>query len=218
MYADVQSYISEKKIAFGKEVKAYIDHINSIFLFRSFAKTRHRTVDSFLPLLKHAHSHVVKKQMSKATRVLAKNIADEIGVVNGIRDGQLAHKTWRDWYLEGIGAHHARGYADIGNAFNTRMDRFMKEETLDQHIGALLFIEASIPVEFSLILQKVESLFSLRDKARRYLVDHITHDAVEHYPDMLSLLPAFSRKDVFAGIAYMYEMKVGFYRALKNRI
>ncbi len=218
MYADVQSYVSEKKIAFGKDVKAYVDHIDTIFLFRAFAKTRHHTVDSFLPLLKVVHTQVGAKQMTRATKAIAKNIADEIGIVDGIRDGAQAHRTWRDWYLEGIGARHARGYMDIGNAYNHAMDVFIEKGTLDQQMGALLFLEASIPIEFSFILQKVESLFSLRERSRKDLVDHISHDAEEHYPELLALLPAFSRKEVFQGINGIYDMKVRFYQSLTNRL
>jgi hypothetical protein len=218
MYADVQQYVSEKKVSFGKEVHAFVESIDTIFLFRMFAQTRHKTVDSFLPLLKTAHACVVERQMHDVARVLGDNIADEVGIVDGKRDGRRAHRTWRDWYLEGIGAHHARGYADVSNAYNTAMRSFIASGSIDNHMGALLFIEAAIPTEFSFILQKVEQLFSLHDRARTYLVDHMSHDAQKHYPELLGVLRAFSRKDVFAGIDRMYEMKMAFYTSLKHRV
>lgn len=218
MYADVQSYVTERKVAFGKEVKEYIDEIDTIFLFRTFAKTRHKTVNSFLPLLKNVYTQVTEKQMTRACVVIGDNIADEVGVIDGVKDTHAAHRTWRDWYLEGIGAHHARGYADIANAYNLGMRKLIEDTSLDTQVGALLFLEASIPIEFACILQKVETLFSLRERARKYLVDHISHDAEVHYPELISILPAFSRKDIFHGIDEMYQMKMNFYQSLKHRL
>ncbi|PIT86598.1 MAG: hypothetical protein COU33_02225, partial [Candidatus Magasanikbacteria bacterium CG10_big_fil_rev_8_21_14_0_10_43_6] len=100
---DVQGYIREKKIIFGKEVYACLNTIDSIFLFRSFAQTRHKAVDSFLPFVKHTYKLAEEQKMTRAMDILQRNIADEVGIVGGKRHGALAHKTWREWYLAGIG-------------------------------------------------------------------------------------------------------------------
>ncbi|PIT86473.1 MAG: hypothetical protein COU33_02970, partial [Candidatus Magasanikbacteria bacterium CG10_big_fil_rev_8_21_14_0_10_43_6] len=91
-------------------------------------------------------------------------------------------------------------------------------QPLDVHIGALLFIEASIPTEFACILQKVEELFALNEKAKKYLEDHITHDAQKHFPELVSLLPAFESKKVVEGIDWMFTAKMEFYASLKDRL
>jgi hypothetical protein len=217
----VDTYIQGKKILFGKCVKHSLVSIHTIDQFRDFAVMRHAMVHHFIDLLEKIRAEAKIPGYTNLVQAIEINISDEIGrSSDGTIHEELAHSTWRDWYLARIGVKVGSFTKDFPavKEYNQFISQSIQDNNLSYLIGVLLFLEASIPTEFSFILLKMKEFFTDTDiKREKYLVDHIHHDASSHYPDLLhSIPPDVDMGTIQKGIDDIFTIKVHFYESLRT--
>ncbi len=169
--------------------------------------------------------------------VVAENVHDEKGT-NGKNEG--AHEDWRINFYNALGT-----MPEILKAptpplmtstefYPATLRRLIEEKDVFALIGALLFLEVTLPHEFTLLLNGLErefpEKFSIAPhdggetpdklKARKYLADHIYHDAAHHAKDLFhALIPYAQDTGIHArldtGCAAIMEAKRRFYRDLE---
>lgn len=142
--------------------------------------------------------------MERVAHALHENWCDERGIdpATGKENGHGSHSGWRRDCLTAIGvAVHEHSsfplyaYTEADNAWVLT--------------GILLAAEYAIPLEYAKLLKSMRSafpdIFTPADpsapytpeqaKASRYLVDHISHDAEHHLPDLLNAILADLRTE-----------------------
>lgn len=86
-------------------------------------------------------------------------------------------------------------------------------------LGIILYIEGTIPLEFSKLRLGREKYFpKLNKKAKIYFDDHIVHDANDHFPRLIKAVKNLPISDlefeeIFLGINYMHKLRIDFYNS-----
>lgn len=111
------------------------------------------------------------------------NLQDEMGLnADGTAHADGSHEQWRADYLDGIGVVPTIAR---GAALSTKLllEQIISGRNIWEICGAICFIEYSIPREYTAWQRMRNMCFpSLPAAARRFLDDHIVHDAMHHYP------------------------------------
>ena len=206
--------------------------------WKDYGAERYLSAQPFLPLLRKSISYA-KNEIgdNNLASVLQDNLDDEIGV-NSPSEG--SHEEWRQDFYKAIGV-DARF---LGNASRSPEGEEYARALLDvgkspyQAIGAIHYLEVTIPFEFNAILIACEKSFPERfklnasdtgdiaaekNKARRYLYDHIVHDMKEHFFDLKRALAHHlaipkSRQELLDGMSIVAEAKISHMDALTDRL
>lgn len=204
--------------------------------FKRFAIQRHYLTNYFVPLLQAAYNvsnqEARYKEIDKA---LLENIQDETGITQRGYSEELDHTTWRKNYLRALGIDVSeKKPIDATIAYNDALKTIMETKDYHHMVGALTFLEGQIPAEFNYIAERRDVLFpdefvfqendltSVKRKklyARRYIDDHIVHDAQSHFPDLLEPileLPKDEQLRIMEGVYEMSATKIHFYQGIEN--
>jgi pyrroloquinoline quinone (PQQ) biosynthesis protein C len=204
--------------------------------WRAFAIQRYLAAIPFEDLLRAGIQQSEKQRYMELATALKKNLQDEMGVDDqGMVNDGLAHSTWRrDFYTRlGIQTEELESAVE---ADGTKVYRLALEEMINTDdpliiAGALLVLEATIPVEFRKMSHGRDKTFheefvasdqddastrQTKEKARLYLDDHVYHDATSHFPDLLraleiSLRTEEERDRVRSGAQRIMMAKKAFY-------
>lgn len=172
---------------------------------------------------------------------LEKNLRDERGYgPDGRIHSELAHRTWRDTFYKSLGLTPARlkniaplpgthWHADVMNRLQDRASTFVQA-------GAFLMLERFIPLEYRAFQKSRDTLFpelfvinpldleAVKNKkvlACQYVDDHITHDAQEHFPELLKALAPYESdevklKEILLGVDLIVQARRRFYAGLEQ--
>ena len=205
--------------AFKKEIKG--DNIFNIINWFNAAEIKEFLIrrisysHNLEKVLLHGIEESNKKGYTHVSYELQKNLDDEKWVVDGIIQEDKAHLSWRKdflkelWILENI-KDHTKDYYDFYH-----LDYF-------QFLGGIIFIEFIIPLEFSFIKRNlIKNNIPLSQRGMFYLNDHISHDAINHLPDLLYAVnkDVNNQKDIDNIIKWIeigYESKKQFYANLNK--
>lgn len=204
-----------------------------------FAIERYKAAEVFEELL---HSLIRKARLvgdAQLLEILEWNLRDETGVnIQGELDEALAHDTWRKNFYRALGVKDSDLEIPTTNSGTKYYIQVMKQilEQGDMLVmaGALLALEGSIPEEFIRIQRgrdisfpKIfvdkptddEKTLVQKSKARRYIDDHIHHDADMHYPSLLGALKPYTKdpdnlKRIADGVNRIAKAKKYFYDSL----
>lgn len=176
---------------------------------KKFILQRHLAAVPFERLLQRAIQGAREEHDDDVAEVLEQNLKDERGVGSyGVYDPGLSHASWREDFSAALGLHPQ----DLEEAapepgtieYLNAIEELIAEGDYVKMAGAIYALERSIPAEFHRILAGVEKVFPQEfrfsqewtpeelvagvrgrvERARRYLVDHIHHDAASHAPDL----------------------------------
>ncbi len=200
---------------------------------------RHKAGELFIALLETACCRSDDQGLWMLAEVLADNLDDERGMVNGTVHTEEAHATWRTWFYESLGLSEADLKKIENRTVGLALCRAETEYLVNfgnafEIAGALLFLELLIPMEFQLVRAGLYPSFpntytesndddrSTRDhkrRARRYLDDHIEHDSRNHFPRLLDAIAGAIRceedkLDAIKGIREMASARGQFYKDL----
>ncbi len=176
-------------------------------LWPRFARERYQMSQYFVPLLE---AMIVQgkdnAEFAEIGRVVQLNFDDEMGLSDPAAG---SHESWRlDYYaamqvtrehLLGAGPAELNGTCLYRETLKSLIDR---GDYLAM-AGALLALEVTIPHEYTFLLHGLEKQYpehfdisaggnAAQHKARRYLVDHIHHDAAHHAKDLFYALIPFA--------------------------
>ncbi len=202
----------------------------------TFAKGRYQAASGFEELLKAILFLAQKSQLLEISAAVQRNLNDEQGITEeGIINHELAHSTWREDFYSALGICLNDLKKEATNAgsksYQLAMLSIIQSHSLWQMVGALLALEATIPAEFQRIQKARDKLFpktfiinnddsaaskARKYRARRYLDDHIVHDAHAHYPDLLQAIlkemPPEQLSSLIKGIQQITKAKIAFYQ------
>jgi len=185
-----------------------------------FAAQRGSIATNFNSLLDRGVELAKQIGDSKLEDALQSNLNDELGYNSeGRINPDLAHKKWKIDYLAALGIAADHPNFKPLKATKSHVDTFLALEeggNVFNIAGALLYSENIIPVEYRAATNSRDYLFPEifcitdrdsdvqvlnKEKARRYMDDHILHDAQSHFPDLLRALETYeSDVDVFQDI------------------
>lgn len=202
---------------------------------------RHKAGELFIALLETACHHCDDQGLWVLAGVLADNLDDERGVIDGVVNEEEAHSTWRSWFYESLGLSDADLKKTEKLTVGLALCRAETEYLINfgnafEIAGALLFLELLIPMEFQLVRTGLYPSFpseytedscdddetrARKRRARRYLDDHIEHDSRDHFPRLLDALAGAVRceedkLDVINGIKEMASARGQFYKDLAS--
>ena len=174
-------------------------------LWPRFARERYQMSQYFVPLLEAMIMQGKDKpEFAEIGRVVQMNFNDEMGTSDPAAG---SHESWRLDYYQALGVTrdhlHGPGPAELTG---TRAYRETLKALIDRGdylamAGALLALEVTIPHEYTFLLHGLEKQYPQhfdisagatenKVKVRRYLVDHIHHDAAHHAKDLFyALIP-----------------------------
>lgn len=135
--------------------------------------------------------------MERVAHALHENWCDERGMnpTTGKPTGDGSHSSWRRDCLTAIGV-------AVQEQSSFPLYAFTQADNAWVLTGMLLAAEYLIPLEYAKLLKSMRSAFpdiftpadpsapstAEQEKASRYLVDHISHDAEHHLPDLLNAI------------------------------
>lgn len=205
--------------------------------WKTFAIQRYLAATPFEALLREGIAASARDGYSGLAEVIKSNLRDETGTDDhGVTREELAHDTWRRDFYTRLGITNAeleQASATAGTKeYIDMVDRIVKSGDPLAIAGALLVLEATIPMEFRKIKEGRDKTFpelfidvkdeddAMRDakaKARQYLDDHILHDATAHFPDLLralekSVLTEAEKDRLKRGAHWITEAKKVFYQ------
>ncbi len=211
--------------------------------WRELGRERYFIAQTFELLLRAAIKQSKKVGDKKLFWALDWNLRDEIGMdTRGVIRKQLAHRTWREdfYYAISITPTMLRKESTLESVkqYNRIVSDLIKENDLLVMCGALLALEATIPLEFLylkasrdatfpkiFLLHKTDSakIRKQKIKNRRYIDDHIIHDADMHYPTLLRALEPYaknkkSRARIARGARVISRARKNFYAELGKKI
>jgi hypothetical protein len=203
--------------------------------FKRFTAQRLLMAEGFSDLLNSGMSCAESVHYDALHDVLEANYDDEMGIIRNegsvreekIRfDHERSHTTQRADYARALGITQRRRDISTGiycGSIQTLVDRGHPIEIA----GAVLFVEYLVPREFAILKAQRDRLFpeklldrpedddavkSEKERARRYLDDHIHHDAAEHYPVLLKAARhPRTDKSLHYGIKWMADARREFY-------
>lgn len=174
-----------------------------------WARERYRIAQYFIPMCEAIVD--VARRMGDETiaAVVEDNIRDEKGL-NDPAAG--SHESWRIDFYAALGADAGVLQADAPpllegtRAFSAVAAQLKSDGDPFVMIGALWFLEVTIPHEYKFLLRGLElgfpKTFSIAEedggatpeklKTRRYLDDHIYHDAAHHAKDLYLALARYA--------------------------
>ncbi|MCB9798815.1 hypothetical protein H6758_03765 [Candidatus Nomurabacteria bacterium] len=172
--------------------------------FLCFVCERVDSARVFLDLLKKM-IHVCQGDQDLLLRkAIEENLHDERGVGKG---KSASHDKWREDYLEGIQKLHHERVCCCDHTCHFVYKQVFRDAVMrgdkGEMLGVLLYLERVIPIEFAFIRSYQDKVFcgifvysqidthqqrAIKRKLRRYLDDHIVHDAVDHYPKLLQAI------------------------------
>ncbi len=211
----------------------------SIEQWKAFAVQRYLAANNFEALLEAAIYAANESGDQNLASTLQSNLNDEIGVNNdGSIDPDMAHSKWRENFYGAIGVDEEQMQTkplDSTKTYAEEVERLSNEDLLKM-VGAILFLEFSIPKEFGKLREGRDKTFpekfvdvsgdneatlETKGRARLYLDDHIVHDAQSHYPNLLNAIKPYladSKKiaKIKEGIIRIVEAKKVFYDGLEK--
>jgi hypothetical protein len=153
-----------------------------------FCRFRYTAASKFELLLERAMQLAESTGKLELANELRENLDDERG--EGRSTGKGAHREWRKDFLDSLEV-EARPDASMGPY------EFSREDDLPTLVGMLIAAEYTIPLEDRPALKSLRRAFpdkftNVKDegseeqkRTSRYLVDHIKHDAQQHFPDLM---------------------------------
>lgn len=228
---DIKNVIIQEIKTTNATIKQLTDLLVTQELFVRFAGYRHALTYGFMNLLETSAVAARKASMDDVAAVLEENIADETGIVNGIYKEEAAHSTWRKWYLGALGISvESIPQCSAVDEYNQNLKEFVATGDVYALAGAVVFLEGQIPGEFGFIQQRRDVLFpekfvttsndsnelqQQKNRACKYINDHIAHDAQAHFPDLLRVMQAMDHPDrIEDGVKKMATIKQQFYTSL----
>lgn len=209
--------------------------------WQEFGTQRYLAAMPFERLLETCSAVSMQEGKTDLAVALKKNLADERGTdAVGNQADDLAHGTWRKDFYTALDISSAELDIAAANAGTREYVRTVESLIASNDAlamaGAVLVLEASIPREFLCVRKGMEITFpdrfkfqttdnelvrAQKMKNRRYIDDHVVHDAQAHYPDLLDALELYmvteSDKARFAtGARTMAQAKITFYDGLKD--
>lgn len=169
------------------------------------------------------------------------NLRDERGEnqVGSININE-AHETWHRDFLNALGMTNnqidSSPILPTTREANERMLALEKSRSALALAGGLLFIEGVIPLEFKSIKISMEKIFPYlfvitkndsvdqqrkKQRALRYIDDHISHDGQRHFPDLLAALQKYeSNPNQYEALKYGIQVAAeamdGMYSGILN--
>ncbi len=168
-----------------------------------WARERYRIAQYFIPL---CQAIVTAARDTLHDETIAAVVEDNIRDEKGLNDPAAgSHESWRLDFYRALGADAADAppLLDGTRMFSETAAQLQAAGDAFYMIGALWFLEATIPHEYTFLLTGLEiefpEIFSVADgmtpekfRARRYLDDHIYHDAAHHAKDLYLALARYA--------------------------
>jgi pyrroloquinoline quinone (PQQ) biosynthesis protein C len=214
----------------------------SLRIYELWVKERSMLSSNFVSLLKQCLPLLRGAGHEFLYNALEVNLYDEIGLIDGVLQPQQSHAFLKTKYLEALGI----DYHSIHVTQLLASTQYHSHQLLDLEAsgdtfkicGSLLMMENFIPHEYRAAQASRNYLFpelfvidehdsaEVREEKRacsRYIDDHITHDAHDHFPQLLSALEPFYaeekyRTDIQSGIDLIYDCRQFFYNEFDKLI
>lgn len=206
--------------------------------YRLFAAQRAYIATNFVHLLRRGVILAEEAGDASLAEALRANLDDELGIdESGVARAELHHGKWKADYLRSLGLEaDLEGFPLLtGTKANVQAFLDLEERgSLYEIAGAILSLENIIPLEYRAAVTARNHLFpevfcdfeedspavaAAKFKARRYMDDHIVHDAKSHFPDLLTALSAHHAdskaiEQAKRGVAIVNHYRKQFYRGI----
>jgi Iron-containing redox enzyme len=206
--------------------------------YKLYAAQRAYVATNFIRLVDKAARLARELGDAELAGALQSNLNDEIGLApDGKRHDALDHRLWKGNYLRAIDLQPDVQDFPLLDATREHMQAFLDMEasgTVFSISGAILSLENIIPLEYRAAVSSRDHLFpeifcmtaddcgearTKKELARRYLDDHIAHDAQHHFPELLKALVKYesdpaAMAEMQAGINMVGAYRKRFYQGL----
>lgn len=202
-----------------------------------WACQRYHAAHRFIPLLEAGKQWAEQRSMDHLTWALQDNLDDE----NGINNPQLgSHEKWRQDFYTALGVTQEQLNDSVLLPWTIEYRetlQYLEQWDLHELIGALLYLEFSIPHEFrriqkgrdltfpeEFVIQRGDWKQKRKKKwlARLYIDHHITHDADSHFPDLMKSIEPLLQNDgewqMIEWIRIIARAKTQFYACLEREL
>ncbi|MBV8124435.1 MAG: hypothetical protein JOY60_16155 [Burkholderiaceae bacterium] len=206
--------------------------------YKLYAAQRAYVATNFIRLLKKGQGLAFEFGDVELAGVLQSNLNDEQGIgPDGQYDHALSHLNWKIDYLRALGLEADVPEFPLLPGTQRHVEAFLaleREGTLFSISGALLSLENIIPLEYRAASWSRDHLFpeifnlgeadtpqvqQEKIRARKYMDDHIIHDAKYHFPLLLRALEKYEgnadlMREIHCGIDLVNHYRKQFYADL----
>ncbi len=206
--------------------------------YKLYAAQRAYVASNFLRLVDKAAHLARALGDEELAAALQANANDEIGMgADGKIHYELNHRQWKTTYLRAIDIDADIDGFPLLPGTRAHVDAFLEIEaggTVFSMAGAVLSLENIIPLEYRAAVSSRDHLFpeifcvdagdspaarANKQSARRYLDDHIVHDANSHFPMLLHALVKYEDDpaavaEIRQGIDLVNSYRKRFYQGL----
>lgn len=207
--------------------------------YKLYAAQRAYVASNFVRLVEKAAQLARALGDDELAGALQANVNDEIGMgADGKIHYDMNHRQWKTTYLRAIDIDADIDGFPLLPATRAHVNAFLEiesEGTVFSMAGAVLSLENIIPLEYRAAVSSRDHLFPeifcigaadtpqvRADKAaaRRYLDDHIVHDANSHFPMLLNALLKYEddpvvMAEIRSGIDLVNSYRKRFYHGLQ---
>lgn len=199
--------------------------------WKAFASQRLHSAGIFENLLGRGIVLAAVHGHAAVQAALLKNLRDERGMsAQGEAVDGMAHAQWRADFCRALHLKPQKE-AEGGRTYTSLIQSVIISDDPFVVYGVILALERLIPVEFICIRDGMNRLFpgvfipttadgetiqQEKLRARRYIDDHIDHDAKSHFPELLEAIVRDGSRDhalssILSGFRIFQEAKTAFY-------
>ncbi len=206
--------------------------------YKLYAAQRASVASNFVRLVVKAAGAARAIGDEALAAALEANADDELGRdSDGVVRQERNHRNWKVSYLRTLGIDAEAPEFPLLPSTRAHADAFLELEAggnMFRMAGALLSLENIIPLEYRAAIQSRDHLFPQlfciaandsaegrrrKEAARQYLDDHVTHDANEHFPQLLAALEKYqddaaAMAEICAGVDFVNAHRKRFYEGL----
>jgi len=185
---------------------------SSTVQFKEFIIQKALIREGLIQMLMRCMDLAKHRDVDDVAKVMCSNLDDELGVDGeGNIDNGKSHAHWLGLFLRAMNIKQS-DFDNTEELLETKdyiatLNEIVESDNLFYIAGAILMLERIIPIEFRAIktsrdqiLPDVfleqngdnESTKATKADSRRYIDDHITHDASIHFPEMLQVLERYT--------------------------
>jgi len=210
--------------------------------YKLYAAQRAYVASNFLRLVDKAAQLAHALGDEELALALQSNANDEIGLgPDGKIHYELNHRQWKTTYLRAIDIDADIEGFPLLPGTQAHVNAFLEIEadgTVFSMAGAVLSLENIIPLEYRAAVSSRDHLFpeifcvepgdtievrANKQSARRYLDDHIVHDANSHFPMLLNALVKYEDNptvmaEIKLGIDLVNSYRKRFYQGLEQAL
>ncbi|HEX7643214.1 MAG TPA: iron-containing redox enzyme family protein [Burkholderiaceae bacterium] len=243
--ADLKDYvISENKAVVRNDpvVLALMRKQVNARQYRLYAAQRAAVANNFVRLVLKTADAARSRGDADLAAALDANADDELGRgSDGVARAEHNHRNWKLAYLNALGIDTEAPDFPLLDETRAHADAFLELEAeagMLRMAGALLSLENIIPLEYRAAIQSRDHLFPQlfcitpedgeearlgKAAARRYLDDHVVHDANEHFPQLLHALEKYqddpaAMEEIKSGIDFVNRHRKSFYEGLAGAL